>query len=201
MQVNEDLVNVDNVYVRYRLDGSLFNLSYRAFQLTPRLMRGLSETFSSQMMLTRLPTQNQPCNVSLPASQMLPSFFASRSAWRRRRSFTSLPPEKNTTRLTSLSAKPSWSQCSSSLTLVVPSHLMPGLTRKSTAKASSAFGRLYKRVWNNNNMKTQTKISVYWAVILTTLLHGSEAWVTYRSHVRLLQRFHQRCLRTILNIH
>ena len=51
MQVNEDLVNEDNVYVRYRLDGSLFNLSYRAFKLTPRLMRGLSETFSSQMML------------------------------------------------------------------------------------------------------------------------------------------------------
>ena len=51
MQVKEDLVNEDNVYVRYRLDGSLFNLSYRAFKLTPRLMRGLSETFSSQMML------------------------------------------------------------------------------------------------------------------------------------------------------
>ena len=49
-------------------------------------------------------------------------------------------------------------------------------------------------------MKTQTKISVYWAVVLTTLLYGSEAWVTYRSHVRFLQRFHQRCLRTILNI-
>ena len=69
------------------------------------------------------------------------------------------------------------------------------------AKASSAFGRLHKRVWNNKNMKTQTKISVYWAVVLTSLLYGSEAWVTYRSHVRLLQRFHQRCLRTILNIH
>ena len=132
---------------------------------------------------------------------MLPSFLASRSAWRRRRSFTSLPPEKNTTRLTSLSAKPSWRQCSSSLTLVVPSHLMPGLTRKSTSKASSPFGRLYKRVWNNNNMKTQTKISVYWAVVLTTLLYGFEAWVTYRSHVRLFQRLHRRCLRTILNIH
>ena len=50
-------------------------------------------------------------------------------------------------------------------------------------------------------MKTQTKISVYWAVVLTTLLYGFEAWVTYRSHVRLFQRLHRRCLRTILNIH
>ena len=64
------------------------------------------------------------------------------------------------------------------------------------AKASSAFGRLYERVWNNKNLKIQTKISVYRAVLLTTLLYGSEAWVTYRSHVRLLERFHQRCLRT-----
>ena len=46
------------------------------------------------------------------------------------------------------------------------------------AKASSAFDRLYKRVWNNKNMKTQTKISVYWTVVLTTLLYGSEAWVS-----------------------
>ena len=69
------------------------------------------------------------------------------------------------------------------------------------SKANSSFGRLYKRVWNNKHLKTQTKIRVYRAVVLTTLLYGSETWVTYRSHIRLLERFHQRCLRTILNIH
>ena len=69
------------------------------------------------------------------------------------------------------------------------------------AKASSAFGRLYKRVWNNKNLKIQTKVSVYRAVALTTLLYGSEAGFTYRSHVRLLERFHQRCLPTILKVH
>ena len=69
------------------------------------------------------------------------------------------------------------------------------------AKASSAFSRLYKRVWNNKNLKIHTKISVYRAVVLTTLLYGSDAWVTYCSHVQLLERFHQRCLHTILNIH
>ena len=35
---------------------------------------------------------------------------------------------------------------------------------------------------------------------LTTLLHGAETWVTHHSHIRLLERFHQRCLRIILNI-
>ena len=69
------------------------------------------------------------------------------------------------------------------------------------AKASSAFGRLFKRVWNNKNLKRDTKIKVYNAVVLTTLLYGAESWVTYRRHIRLLERFHQRCLRTILNIH
>ena len=34
------------------------------------------------------------------------------------------------------------------------------------AKANSAFGRLYKRVWNNKNQKKDTKISVYKAVVL-----------------------------------
>ena len=36
---------------------------------------------------------------------------------------------------------------------------------------------------------------------MTTLLYGSESWVLYQHHLRLLERFHQRCLRTILNIH
>ena len=69
------------------------------------------------------------------------------------------------------------------------------------AKANSAFGRLYKRVWNSNHLKRSTKISVYRAVVLTTLLYGSETWVAYKHHLRLLERFHQRCLRSILGIH
>ena len=69
------------------------------------------------------------------------------------------------------------------------------------AKANSSFGRLYKRVCNSNSLKCKTKIRVYRAVVLTTLLYSSETWVTYRSHIRLLERFNQRCLHTILNIH
>ena len=69
------------------------------------------------------------------------------------------------------------------------------------AKANSSFGRLHKRVWNNKQLRYCTKIRVYRAVVLTTLLYGSESWVAYRHHVRLLERFHQRCLRSILNIH
>ena len=43
------------------------------------------------------------------------------------------------------------------------------------SNANSAFGRLYKRVWNNNNLKKDTKINVCKAVVLTTLLCGAES--------------------------
>ena len=39
------------------------------------------------------------------------------------------------------------------------------------------------------------------AVVLTTLLYGVASWVINRRHLRLIERYHQRCLRTILNIH
>ncbi|XDV53782.1 hypothetical protein PO909_022204 [Leuciscus waleckii] len=73
-------------------------------------------------------------------------------------------------------------------------------TKKLTKGWPAAFSRLYGRVWNNNNLKKDTKVSVYKAVVLTTLLYGAESWVTYRHHLRPLERFHQRCLRTIFNI-
>ena len=68
------------------------------------------------------------------------------------------------------------------------------------AKASSSFGRLQKRVLKNHSLRIETKIEVYRAVVIATLLYGSEAWVLYRKHVNLLERFHQRCLRCIMGI-
>ena len=50
------------------------------------------------------------------------------------------------------------------------------------AKANGAFGRLYKRVGNNKDLKNKTKILVYRAVVVTILLYGSKVWVTCWSH-------------------
>ena len=36
------------------------------------------------------------------------------------------------------------------------------------------------------------------AVVAPTLLYGAETWVLYRKQIRLLERFHQRCLRSFL---
>ena len=68
------------------------------------------------------------------------------------------------------------------------------------AKASSSFGRLQKRVWQSHSLRLSTKLQVYKAAVLTTLLYGSEAWVLYRKQVNLLERFHQRCLRSLMGI-
>ena len=66
--------------------------------------------------------------------------------------------------------------------------------------ASGAFGRLRTRVFDNRDIYINTKIKVYKAIILPTLLYGSEAWTTYSRHLKSLEKYHQRCLRRILNI-
>ena len=68
------------------------------------------------------------------------------------------------------------------------------------AKASASFGRLRKRVWNERGLRKETKCAVYKAVVLSALLYGCESWTLYRRHIKLLEQFHQRCLRSISNI-
>ena len=68
------------------------------------------------------------------------------------------------------------------------------------SKASSSFGSLSKRAWQSHSLRLSTKIQVSRAVVIPTLLYGAETWVLYRKQIRLLERFHQRCLRSILGI-
>ncbi len=67
-------------------------------------------------------------------------------------------------------------------------------------KASIAMARLTKRVWNNSMLTTNTKMKVYQASVLSTLLYGSETWTMYTWQERRLNSFHLRCLRRILGI-
>ena len=45
-----------------------------------------------------------------------------------------------------------------------------------TAKASVAFGRLRTNVWERNGIRLDTKLKVYKAVVLSTLLYACETW-------------------------
>ena len=68
------------------------------------------------------------------------------------------------------------------------------------SKTSSCCGRLSRKVLQSHSLCLTTKIQLYKAIIVTTLLYGAETWVLYQKQIRLLERFHQRCLRSILGI-
>ena len=68
------------------------------------------------------------------------------------------------------------------------------------AKASAVMSKLHKRVWSNNNLTVNTKMQVYKACVLSTLLYSSESWTSYAAQERRLNTFHLRCLRRILGI-
>ena len=68
------------------------------------------------------------------------------------------------------------------------------------AKARAAFGRLHKYVLNRRGITLETKIKVYQAIVLTTLLYGCELWMVYQCHARRLNYFHTTCLRKLLGI-
>ena len=68
------------------------------------------------------------------------------------------------------------------------------------AKASASFGRLRKSVWERRGLSLKTKLKVYSAVVLTSLLYGSETWTVYTRHARQLNHFHLTCLRRLLRI-
>lgn len=68
------------------------------------------------------------------------------------------------------------------------------------AKASSAFGRLRETVWEKRGIRRSTKLRVYKAVVLPTLLYACETWTVYERHAKKLNRFHLNCLKKLLKI-
>ena len=67
------------------------------------------------------------------------------------------------------------------------------------SKAGRSFGSLKEKVWERRGISLETKLKVVRAVVLTTLLYGSETWTAYRRHEKQLNHFHLRCLRNLLH--
>ena len=65
-------------------------------------------------------------------------------------------------------------------------------------KATVTMAKLTKRVWENKMLTENTKMSVYQACVLTTLLYSSESWTTYTCQERRLNTFLMRCPKRIL---
>ena len=68
------------------------------------------------------------------------------------------------------------------------------------SKASQALGSLCNRVLSKHNIRLSTKLKVYNAVVLPSLLYGCEMWTLYRRHIKKLELFHMQALRSILGI-
>ena len=67
-------------------------------------------------------------------------------------------------------------------------------------RANSAYNKLTKRLWRKSGIHLTTKIAVYKAAVLSSLLYGSEAWTLPRRLVRKLEKFHLISLRKIAGI-
>ncbi|BHF68426.1 hypothetical protein SprV_0301146000 [Sparganum proliferum] len=67
-------------------------------------------------------------------------------------------------------------------------------------KDSQAFGRLQNTAWNRQGLQLSTKLRMYFAVILPTLLYGAETWTVYMKQARRLNHFRPICPRRILKM-
>ena len=75
-----------------------------------------------------------------------------------------------------------------------------GKVNRRLNKESASFGRIRKKVIENHNLRLATKIAVYRAVTLSTLLYGSETLTLYRKPVKLFEAFHMQCIKKILGL-
>ena len=84
--------------------------------------------------------------------------------------------------------------------LIADSSRIDKEVEKRIASASKAFGALRQAVFKDAHLSVKTKRQVYKACVLSVLLYGSECWVPLRRHLKKLNAFHHRCVRTVLGI-
>ena len=61
-------------------------------------------------------------------------------------------------------------------------------------KAATTLARLTSRVWTNPKLTMKTKMAVYNACVLSTLLYSSKTWTMYAHQEKRLNTFHLRSL-------
>ena len=69
-----------------------------------------------------------------------------------------------------------------------------------TQAAAKAFGSLQKRLWSQHDIKRKTKVKVYNAAILSSLLYSVESMTLYQRHIQRLTRSQIGHLRQIQGI-
>ena len=67
-------------------------------------------------------------------------------------------------------------------------------------KAGKAFGALRKPIFKNRDITNNSKARIYCAIIIPTLIYGSENWCITVADENKLQTFHNNCIRKIYKI-
>ncbi len=180
MLLHNEIENSSGITVDFRLDGNLFNI--RRLQATKKLCReqvvlAVAVRAYSRMGLTVNTTKTEVvCQWSTNVPPTLPAFPVGDEQ---------------------LSVVPSFKYLGS---ILAEDCGIDNEVQSRIKQASVAFGRLRRRVFHNKNLHPSTKVAVYQAVCVTTLLYSCEAWVTYSRHIRSLERFHISCLQRILGV-
>ena len=71
---------------------------------------------------------------------------------------------------------------------------------KRIGKAATTLARITSRVWTNPKLTVKTKMVVYNACVVSTLMYGSETRTTYARQEKRLNFFHLRSIRRIFGI-
>ena len=191
----------DGIHIKYRTDGGLFNL--RRLQAVTKVKETVIRDFlfaddcalnasTEQMMQHEMNCFSQACeNFGLTISTKKTEVMYQPA------------PEKPyqephiTVKGKNLQAVDNFTYLGSTLSRAVNIDVE---VNSRIAKASAAFGRLRESIWERRGLSLATKLKVYHAVVLTTLLYASETWTVYSRHAKQLNHFHLCCLRSLLRI-
>jgi hypothetical protein len=66
--------------------------------------------------------------------------------------------------------------------------------------ARIAFTNLQKAIFGTRRVALESKKLTYESLVLSVLLYGSECWVVTAENMRLLQRFHMKCIRIMCRV-
>ena len=163
-EAKEDLP--DGINIHFQTDGSVFTFGIALHAWKP--FRNLSLSCCLMMSAPFSSTYRKPYSTSSTISMMQPRTLASPSA--------NPLHEKHTVLLRSALMATISLQWNTLLTCVHNATVSKDLEDR-LFKASTSFGRLSKRVWQSHSFFLSTKIQVYRAIIVPTLLYDAETWV------------------------
>lgn len=187
--------------VRVRTDGGLFNLRRLKAKTKTKISRVCELLFADDCALNTTSPTDMQHSMDLFATACN-DFGLTISTKKTEVMFQPAPREQHhdphiTVNDTTLSSVRRFTYLGSTLSSCV--HIDDEVNAR-IAKASAAFGRLRSSVWDRQGIQLSTKLMVYKAVVLTSLLYSSETWTFYRRHEKRLNRFHLNSLRKLLHV-